>query len=82
MRASIASKSKSEKNMNKFAITVFAAISTLTVASPALATEYKLNCIYPNSGEAKSVTIEAESRSKAIDTVRDNPDYADYDRFK
>lgn len=68
--------------MKKFAITAFAAISTLAMASPAFATVYTLNCEDATTGQAVTVDIEADSRAEAVEKARNGAEYTDYDKCK
>ncbi|MFC4215966.1 hypothetical protein ACFP4H_22395 [Pseudophaeobacter arcticus] len=68
--------------MKKFTIAIFAAISTLTVASPAFAAKYTLNCEDATTGQAVTVDVEADSRAKAVEKTRNGAEYTEYDKCK
>lgn len=61
-------------------LVIGATLASMAVAGPAFAGTYTLNCVDSITGEATTVTVEASSRSAAIEKARNDLAYSDYDQ--
>ena len=62
------------------ALVIGATLASFAMAAPAFAGTYVLNCVNAHSNQPTKLTIEASSRSAAIEKARNDLEYADYDK--
>ncbi|PSM15914.1 MULTISPECIES: hypothetical protein [Nitratireductor] len=67
-------------NTKRLAAAAALASFTLAFTGSAHAGSYKLSCVDSVTGQSVSVTVEASSRAAAIDKVRNDPAYSNYDK--
>ena len=69
--------------MDKLIAVALAAMSAaVLVSGPAMTGSHTLNCVDTTMGQAITVTVEVSARAAAIEKVRNDPSYSNYDQCK